>query len=135
MKRFEQYSSHLEVLKGASSEDLSNTFIISGIIDKYFIQFELGWKLFKDLLRHEGRTDVGTGSPREIIKIAYKVYDFLDEDKWLNMLAERNNMAHLYDEDEAKMLVDHILNEYIDEFESIRVGLINRYGEAFLMYK
>lgn len=135
MKRFEQYSSHLEVLKSASSEDLSNTFIISGIIDKYFIQFELGWKLFKDLLRHEGRTDVGTGSPREIIKIAYKVYDFLDEDKWLNMLAERNNMAHLYDEDEAKMLVDHILNEYIDEFESIRVGLINRYGEAFLMYK
>ena len=102
MKRFEQFSSHLEVLKGASLEDLDNTFIISGIIDKYFIQFELSWKLFKELLRHEGRTDVGTGSPREIIKIAYKVYDFLDEEKWLNMLSERNNMAHLYDEEEAK---------------------------------
>ncbi len=134
MKRFEQYSSHLEVLKGATNEDLNNTFIISGIIDKYFIQFELGWKLFKDLLRQEGRSDAGTGSPREIIKIAYKVYDFLDEEKWLNMLAERNNMAHLYDEAEAKALVDHILNEYIDEFESVRVSLINRYGEAYLMY-
>ncbi len=134
MKRFEQYSSHLEVLKGAINEDLNNTFIISGIIDKYFIQFELGWKLFKDLLRQEGRSDAGTGSPREIIKIAYKVYDFLDEEKWLNMLAERNNMAHLYDEAEAKALVDHILNEYIDEFESVRVSLINRYGEAYLMY-
>ena len=134
MKRFEQYSSHLEVLKGATNEDLNNTFIISGIIDKYFIQFELGWKLFKDLLRQEGRSDAGTGSPREIIKIAYKVYDFLDEEKWLNMLAESNNMAHLYDEAEAKVLVDHILNEYIDEFESVRVSLINRYGEAYLMY-
>ena len=134
MKRFEQYSSHLEVLKGATNEDLNNTFIISGIIDKYFIQFELGWKLFKDLLRQEGRSDAGTGSPREIIKIAYKVYDFLDEEKWLNMLAERNNMAHLYDEAEAKALVDHILNEYIDEFESVRVSLINRYGKAYLMY-
>ncbi len=134
MKRFEQYSSRLEVLKGATNEDLNNTFIISGIIDKYFIQFELGWKLFKDLLRQEGRSDAGTGSPREIIKIAYKVYDFLDEEKWLNMLAERNNMAHLYDEAEAKALVDHILNEYIDEFESVRVSLINRYGEAYLMY-
>jgi nucleotidyltransferase substrate binding protein (TIGR01987 family) len=90
--------------------------------------------LFKDLLRQEGRSDAGTGSPREIIKIAYKVYDFLDEEKWLNMLAERNNMAHLYDEAEAKALVDHILNEYIDEFESVRVSLINRYGEAYLMY-
>ena len=86
MKRFEQFSSHLEVLKGASSEDLNNTFIISGIIDKYFIQFELGWKLFKDLLRHEGRTDAGTGSPREIIKTAYKVYDFIDEEKWFDKI-------------------------------------------------
>ena len=77
MKRYEQFSSHLDVLKKAKAEDLENTFIISGIIDKYFIQFELGWKLFKDLLRYEGRPEAATGSPREIIKAAYKVYDFL----------------------------------------------------------
>ena len=133
MKRFEQFSSHLDVLKKANAEDLKNTFIISGIIDKYFIQFELGWKLFKDLLRYEGRNEAATGSPREIIKVAYKVYDFMDEEKWLQMLSERNNMAHLYDEEAAKTLVKHILNDYINEFEVVRGSLLKRYGHEFLV--
>jgi len=45
MKRFEQYQKHLQVLQRANKEDLENEFIISGIIDKFFIQFELGWKV------------------------------------------------------------------------------------------
>lgn len=47
MKRFEQYQKHLETLKRAYQEDLENEFIISGVIDKFFIQFELGWKVLK----------------------------------------------------------------------------------------
>ena len=132
MKRFEQFSSNLDVLSKARDEDLENTFIISGIIDKFFIQFDLGWKLFKDLLRHEGRSEASTGSPREIIKAAYKVYDFMDEETWIGMLAERNNLAHLYDEEAAKVLVKHILDDYIKEFEKIRASLLRRYGEGLL---
>ena len=133
MKRFEQYSSHLEVLQQAKSEDVENTFIVSGIIDKFFIQFELGWKLFKDLLRYEGRAEAAIGSPREIIKTAYKIYDFIDEERWIKMLSERYNLAHLYDEAEAKRLCTNILEEYIQEFEDIRQGLISYYGEEFLL--
>lgn len=133
MKRYEQFSSHLDVLKNAKNEDINNTFIVSGIIDKFFIQFELGWKLFKDLLRYEGRSEAATGSPRDIIKAAYKVYDSMDEETWLFMLSERNNLAHLYDEDAATTLVEHILDMYIEEFEALRKALIKRYGEDFLL--
>lgn len=52
MIRFEQFSRHLDVLKRAHQEDLQNEFIISGIIDKFFIQFELGWKVLKELVEH-----------------------------------------------------------------------------------
>lgn len=135
MKRFEQFSSNLDVLNKAPNEDLENTFILSGIIDKFFIQFDLGWKLFKDLLRHEGRSEASTGSPREIIKAAYKVYDFMDEETWLLMLAERNNLAHLYDEEAAKVLVKHILDDYIKEFKKIRTSLLKKYGEGFIRLK
>lgn len=55
MKKFEHFSKHLAVLKRAPEEDLENEFIISGIIDKFFIQFELGWKLLKELLTDEGK--------------------------------------------------------------------------------
>ena len=71
MKKFEQYSRHLQVFCRAEQEDITNEFIISGIIDKFYIQFELGWKVLKELLRYEGANQAATGSPREIIKTAY----------------------------------------------------------------
>ena len=45
MKKFENYKSNLTVLSKAYDEDLENEFILSGIIDKFFIQFELSWKV------------------------------------------------------------------------------------------
>ena len=50
-----QYKSNLAVLSRAYAEDLENEFIISGIINKFFIQFELSWKVLKELLRYEGK--------------------------------------------------------------------------------
>ena len=78
MKKLENYVSHLRVLQQANQEDLDNEFIISGIIDKFSIQFELGWKLLKQLLAYEGSAASATGSPRGIIKEAYAVYPFFD---------------------------------------------------------
>lgn len=54
MKKFENYVRNLEVLCKAKDEDLENEFIIGGIIDKFFIQFELGWKVLKELLKYNG---------------------------------------------------------------------------------
>ena len=36
MKRFDNYRKNLAVLSTADSQDLSNDFIIGGIIDKFF---------------------------------------------------------------------------------------------------
>lgn len=52
MKKYENYVSHLRVLERAGQERLDNEFIVSGIIDKFSIQFELGWKLLKELLAY-----------------------------------------------------------------------------------
>lgn len=96
MKKFENFVSNLEVLKRAKDEDLTNEFIISGIIDKFFLQFELSWKVLKELLSYEGRGVAKSGSPREILKAAYATYDYIDEDIWLEMLRARNDMTHIY---------------------------------------
>ena len=129
MKRYEQYTKHLNVMKCAYKEDLNNEFIVSGIIDKFFIQFELGWKVLKELLKYEGK-DVGlSGSPREIIKASYSCFDFLDEEIWLKMLRERNDTTHIYNEEAARELVRHILDEYIDEFDNIQKAIEKKYGK------
>ena len=51
MKKFENYASNLRVLARADKEDLNNEFVISGVIDKFSVQFELGWKLLR-AVRH-----------------------------------------------------------------------------------
>ena len=129
MKKFDHFISNLTVLSGAKQEDLENEFIVSGIIDKFFIQFELGWKVLKELLRYEGRGVANTGSPREIIKAAYAVYDFIDEAEWLSMLKARIDMTHIYDGAAAQRLVQVILEEYIPAFQHMKDGISQYYGE------
>lgn len=41
MKKFENFVANLEVLKRAKDEDLTNEFIISGIIDKFSFSLNL----------------------------------------------------------------------------------------------
>ena len=127
MKKFDNYKSNLAVLSQAHNEDLENEFIISGIIDKFFIQFELAWKVLKELLRYEGDSIANTGSPREIIKASYAIYEFIDEKLWLSMLKERNDMTHIYDGNEAKRLVEKIIGEYIPAFCCMQKEIENRY--------
>lgn len=129
MKKYENFVSNLAVLSRAGEEDLENEFIISGIIDKFFVQFELGWKVLKELLRYEGKSEAGSGSPRAIIKAAYSVYDFIDEEEWLAMLKDRNDMAHLYDGAAAKRLVREILKRYIPAFQHMKAGIEEQYRD------
>ena len=129
MKKFENYVSALRSLSKAPQQDLGNDFVQSGIIDKFELQFELGWKLFKALLSYEGDPVSASGSPRDVIKTAFQYYDFMDESLWLRMLRDRNDSARIYDAVHARRLVDRIIADYIPEFVRIEKGLIGRYGD------
>lgn len=129
MRKFENYSAALRSLRQAPTQDLSNEFIQSGIIDKFELQFELGWKLLKALLLYEGDPVAASGSPRDTLKTAYQYYDFMDEALWLRMLRDRNDSAHIYDGEKARRLVDTIINDYLPEFNRLEHGFVHRYGK------
>lgn len=132
MKKFEQYSRHLQVLCRAEQQDITNEFIVSGIIYKFYIQFELGWKVLKELLRYEGANQAATGSPREIIKTAYAYFDFIEENIWLEMLRDRNDTTHIYNEEAAQKLVEKILHRYIAVFVTLEQHIRERYEDEVL---
>lgn len=125
----EQFSRYLQVLRRADKEDITNEFIISGVIDKFYIQFELGWKVLKELLPYEGVKSATSGSPREIIKAAYAYFDFIDENLWLQMLRDRNDTTYMYNEQAAVELVDKIIKDYIPLFEKMEQAVKNRYSD------
>lgn len=124
-ERYERYVTSLAVMVQADHQDLTNEFILAGIMAKFRLQFELSWKLLKALLDHEGLT---VGTPREVIGEAGRVYDFLDQETWLAMLHDSNNSAHVCDGRAAWSLVDRILADYIPAFVKLQQGLEGRYG-------
>mgnify|MGYP001047558664 FL=1 len=132
MKKLDHYRANLEVLSTAGQQDLENEFVIGGIIDKFMIQFELGWKVLKELLQYEGRSEARSGSPREILKVAFQVYDFVDEDVWIAMLRDRNNMSHIYDGNAARRLAQTIIDAYIPAFQRMEREIVKRYSTAGL---
>lgn len=129
MKKFENYVSHLRVLERANGKDLNDEFIIGGILNKFFLQFELGWKVLKEFLLYEGCSAAASGSARTIIKEAYAVYPFFNGDMWLQMLKDRNDTTHIYDKDLSIKMVDRILKEYIPEFQKLEKELITCYSD------
>lgn len=47
MRKWGNYVRSPSVLEEAPQQDLSNEFVQGGVINKFSLQFELGWKLFK----------------------------------------------------------------------------------------
>lgn len=132
MRRYANFSSNLNALQKAYGEDLSNDFIVGGIIDKFALQFELSWKLLKEALSYEGVAEAVSGSPRDILKAAYATYDFIEDGIWLDMLQARNTVMHLYDEGAALRLANKVLEEYIPAFTRLDQDLQSRYGRELL---
>lgn len=130
MKKFDNYVKQLNVLKKAYDEDLDNEFIISGIIDKFSLQFELGWKVLKEILTYEGESRAKTGSPREILKASYAYFGFLEEDIWLSMLRDRNDTSHIYNGNQARKLAQMILDKYIPAFIDLELKIEEYYKEV-----
>ncbi|PLS30694.1 nucleotidyltransferase [Bifidobacterium margollesii] len=129
MRKYENYSLALSSLRKAPKQDLTNEFVQSGIIDKFELQFELGWKLLKALLAYEGDPVSASGSPRDVLKASFQYYSFMNEQLWLRMLRDRNDSAHIYDASKALRLVNSVITDYIPEFERVEQGIEQRYGD------
>ena len=129
MKAYNNFINNLQILSQANKQDLTNEFILSGIIYKNRLQFEFACNLWKEDLAYEGIFTVTLTSPREIIKEAYKYFDFMDDEIWLSMLKSRNDLTHNYNGEQAQSLVHTIIKEYIPEFQKMQANLWKIYGD------
>lgn len=117
MKKYENFKSALNNLKDiyAYQEPYGNV-EIAGMVALYEICFEQAWKAMKEILENYGYSEGATGSPRTILKTAYKAGMINNEELWLEALVSRNNVAHAYNEAIAKDIIDQTKNKYYDMF-------------------
>ena len=117
--RLLSFKKSLENLKSAKTADKDNYIILSGVIMIYNLTFDLAWKLIKDVLIDVyGISDFPSGSPKETLKKAESV-DLIDNNIWIDMLNDRNELMHDYDYNVATEKYDRIVNHYLLIFEKL----------------
>lgn len=117
MKKYENFKAALKNLKDIYEyQEPYGNVEIAGMVGLYEICFEQAWKAIKEILENQGFSEGATGSPRTILKTAYKAGMIDDENVWLDALVSRNNVAHAYNEAIAKDIINQTKNKYYDMF-------------------
>lgn len=117
MKKYENFCSALENLKEIHKyNEPYDTVILTGLVGLYEICFEQSWKMMKEILTVHGYEESFTGSPKLILKTAYKAGMIKDEDLWLKALVARNNVTHAYNRDIALDIVFQTKSLFYDMF-------------------
>ena len=111
-------------MKKADFENASKDEIYRlGVILQFNFTFEMAWKAIQEMLRIEGISEAGTGSPRDILKLAYTHGYLEDQEQWLLMMKKRNANTHIYDEEEIDELLVLIKDSFIPAFGKLEVVL------------
>lgn len=131
MKKLDNFSNYLNILKNADFEMANNNDIYRmGVIGQFNLTFELAWKALQAVLKEHGVQEAQTGSPREILQLGYKFGFIEDSSVWIIMLKSRNTATHIYNEDEIIELLLLIRDSFIHAFEILENILQKKYNET-----
>lgn len=98
--------------------------MIDATIQRFEFTYELFWKILKVLLENEG---VEATTPKNVLQEAYKANWIEDEKLWLAMLDDRNITSHVYKEEKAFEIYEHIKN-YNKEMQRVYRNLIVKFN-------
>ena len=121
MKKYENFCSSLGNMKDIYNyEEPYDNVVITGLVGLYEICFEQSWKMMKEILEIHGYEEGATGSPKIILRTAYRAGMIKNEDAWLRALQERNNVTHSYNEKIALEIVRQAKAIFYDLFVQLK---------------
>ena len=126
MKKYENFSSSLGNMNDIYNyEEPYDNVVLTGLVGLYEITFEQSWKMMKEILQNHGYEEGATGSPKIILKTAYKAGMIKDEELWLRALQARNNVTHSYNQKIALGIVSEAKNEFYKMFVELKEEVEN----------
>lgn len=111
-------------LKEGVTEAKDNRLMIDGTIQRFEFTLELYWKTLKRLLELDG---IITYTPKEALQKAYQAEWLNEENVWLQMLKDRNETSHIYNEQMADRIYRHI-QLYLPIMEETYQFLLQRFN-------
>ncbi|MEF2954254.1 MAG: HI0074 family nucleotidyltransferase substrate-binding subunit [Blautia sp.] len=129
INRYNTFCRSLKNLEKSRTADVERDFVLEGTVLNFSLTFDIAWKVMKDILVKEmGILDFATGSPRETLQQAFQ-NKIINDDRWIQMLRTRNQLAHDYDGTFAKEKFQEIIEDYYPLFEELK----ERVGKYYLL--
>ena len=111
---------HLQLQNGVAlmrQRELSNL-EKQGLVQAFEFTYELAWKMLKEYLSWQGIKEI-TGS-RDAIREAF-AHELIDDgEAWMNMLVDRNQTSHTYNEATVEEILTNIDQRYAKQFFVLR---------------
>lgn len=121
MKKYENFCASLENMKDIYNyKEPYDNVVLTGLVGLYEICFEQSWKMMKEILELHGFEEGATGSPKIILKTAYKAGMIKNENLWLAGLQARNNVTYSYNQKIALGIVKDAKEKFYDMFVDLR---------------
>ena len=77
INRFYSYCNCLKDFSEAKYRDITDSFVLSGTVNKFSLTFDLSWKVMKDILvQYYAISDFAAASPRETLVCLSGRFDF-----------------------------------------------------------
>lgn len=110
-----------DILKHPQIDEID--YLRDATIQRFEFSIELFWKTLKKILSYE---KIESSTPRDTLAKAYQ-YQLIDNEKiWLNMLDDRNNTSHAYNEKTAQLIFENI-KKYLPTFQTTFNHLNEKY--------
>lgn len=84
------------------------------LIQRFEYTHELAWKVVQDFFK--GKGDEKIFGSRDATRLAFNNGIIVNGQAWMDMIKDRNLSSHVYNEEVAESVTEHILGSYADEF-------------------
>ncbi|MEI3438369.1 MAG: HI0074 family nucleotidyltransferase substrate-binding subunit [Blautia sp.] len=129
INRYHTFCKSLNNLEKSKHADPKQEFVLEGTVLNFNLTFDISWKVMKDILIKKMEIlDFAVGSPRETLQQAF-TNKIIDDDRWIQMLRVRNQLAYDYDGTFAEEKFQDIIHIYCMLFEKLKDNVAKYYTE------
>jgi len=126
-QRFQNFDRAVVLLREPFDRDVEQLSDLEkeGVIQRFELALELGWKILKDYLAHEGVV-ISPVTPRNVIKQAFAARILPDAQVWIDMLDHRNLLSHTYDRQIVETTINTLRERYLEAIERLHDWFLER---------
>mgnify|MGYP006249033767 FL=1 len=122
-QRFHNYQKALSQLQKFIDKGDLNELEEQGLIQAFEYTYELAWNVMKDFFKEKGVQNI-FGS-RDAITEAFKQDIITDGECWMNMIKDRNQTSHTYNEETAERIAANITGQYHEAFRMFEQKMLS----------